>query len=65
MTILKPYLLLACAAFTVGFVGYWALGRVLAPAYGDSAPDVYRGPISTATPEAPPTDAPLVEGKRI
>src|SRR5687767_5571687 len=31
MDILKPYLLLACMAFTLGFVGYWALGRTLAP----------------------------------
>ena len=25
MSILKPFVLLACVAFTVGFVGYWAL----------------------------------------
>ena len=59
MDILKPYLLLACVAFTVGFVGYWALGRVLTPAYA-MPQETYQGPISTSTP-----DAPLAEGKRI
>lgn len=28
MDILKPYLLLASVAFTVGFTGYWAFGQV-------------------------------------
>ena len=32
MTLLKPYLLLACVAFTIGFVGYWVVGRVTVPA---------------------------------
>ena len=31
MDVLRPYLLLACVAFTIGFVGYWALGRTIAP----------------------------------
>lgn len=56
MTILKPYLLLACVAFTIGFVGYWALGRALSA--------VAETPAWTA-----PVSAPLVEdlaaGKRI
>lgn len=59
MDILKPYLLLACVAFTIGFVGYWALGRMLTPAYA-MPQDAYQGPISTSAPEAP-----LVDGKRI
>lgn len=36
MEILKPFMLLACAAFTVGFMGYWALVGVLAPAGGQA-----------------------------
>jgi hypothetical protein len=50
MDILKPYLLLACVAFTIGFVGYWAMGRALTPAY--AAPmDDYRGAIATSAPD--------------
>ena len=61
MDILKPYLLLACAAFTIGFVGYWALGRALTPAYA-AAPDgySYQGPIATSAPEPA-----LADGKHI
>lgn len=61
MDILKPYLLLACVAFTIGFVGYWALGRALAPVEM-MAQDTYsyQGPIETAAPE--PT---LADGKHI
>jgi hypothetical protein len=59
MDILKPYLLLACVAFTIGFVGYWALGRALTPAYAAAA-DEYQGPITTSAP-----DAPLAAGKHI
>jgi hypothetical protein len=32
MDILRPYLLVACVAFTVGFIGYWMIGRAIAPA---------------------------------
>ena len=59
MDILKPYLLLACVAFTIGFVGYWALGRALTPAYA-AAPAEFQGRITTSAP-----DAPLADGKRI
>ncbi|MEW5684719.1 MAG: hypothetical protein AB1942_07360 [Pseudomonadota bacterium] len=31
MEILRPFMLLACVAFTVGFVAYWALVGVLTP----------------------------------
>lgn len=58
MDILKPYLLLACVAFTIGFVGYWALGRALAPAEA-LALDGYSyqpGSISTSAPEPILTD---------
>lgn len=61
MYILKPYLLLACVAFTIGFVGYWAMGRALAPAY-DTAQDAYSQPghIEASTPEPA-----LADGKHI
>lgn len=61
MDILKPYLLLACVAFTIGFVGYWALGQALTPAYA-SMPDAYsaQGPITTSAPEPA-----LADGKHI
>lgn len=50
MDVLKPYLLLACVAFTVGFVGYWALGRVVAaPAVAAEAD--WRAPISAPAPD--------------
>lgn len=38
MSILKPFVLLACVAFTVGFVGYWALVGVTAPPAPTQAP---------------------------
>lgn len=60
MDILKPYLMLACVAFTIGFVGYWALGQALAPSYPASADAQVQGPITTSTPELP-----LADGKRI
>lgn len=31
MEIFRPFMLLACVAFTVGFVAYWALAGVVAP----------------------------------
>ena len=61
MDILKPYLLLACAAFTIGFVGYWALGRPLMPAYAATSDAyIYQGPIATSSPEPA-----LADGKHI
>ena len=60
MDILKPYLLLACVAFTIGFVGYWALGRALTPAYAATDDYTYQGPIATSAPEPA-----LADGKRI
>lgn len=61
MDILKPYLLLACVAFTIGFVGYWALGRALAPAEAMALDGYsYQGAIATSTPEPA-----LVDGKHI
>jgi hypothetical protein len=61
MDILKPYLLLACVAFTIGFVGYWALGRALTPDYATAVEAYsYQGPIATSTSEPA-----LVDGKHI
>ena len=42
--VLKPYLLLACVAFTIGFVGYWALGRAKAPPVAHADADAGGGP---------------------
>ena len=53
-------LLLACAAFTIGFVGYWGLGRALAPAYAAAPAYSDQGPITTSTP-----DPALADGKHI
>ena len=61
MDILKPYLLLACAAFTIGFVGYWALGRALTPAYA-AAPEAYSPHAAIATSAPEPA---LADGKHI
>lgn len=61
MDILKPYLLLACVAFTFGFVGYWAMARALAPSY-DTVQDSYsyEGPITTSAPEPVLADGKLI-----
>jgi hypothetical protein len=59
MDVLRPYLLLACVAFTIGFVGYWALGRttVAAPAVAEER---YDARVSTPLPDPgdwnPPRD---------
>lgn len=60
MDILKPYVMLACVAFMAGFVGYWALGHALGPAYSTAEGDSVQGPITTSTP-----DLPLADAKRI
>ena len=59
--VLKPYFLLACVAFFVGFVSYLALGSALAPAYAQTQDD-WQASITTP---AEPVDAPLARGKRI
>lgn len=59
MNALKPYMLLACVAFMVGFVGYWALGHAFLVAE-PSAGAVYEAPVS-----APLPDAGLGAGKHI
>lgn len=56
MDVLRPFLLLACVAFTVGFVGYWALVGVLTPsqepawalAPADAAPAQVAAPVEPA-----------------
>ena len=49
MDVLKPYFLLACVAFVVGFVGYWMLGQALtvSPPLGDPA---YQAPAAAPSP---------------
>ena len=56
MDILRSYLLLACTAFTIGFVGYWALGRAAVPLEAPLA-ESSQGPISTSAPDEPLADA--------
>ena len=47
LRVIRPYLLLACVAFTVGFVGYWALGRVgLSPVVAEPADAPISVPVS-------------------
>jgi len=60
MDVLKPFLLLACVAFTIGFVGYWALDRALTPVDAPLTADTAQAPITTSAP-----DTPLADGKRI
>lgn len=61
MDVLKPYLMLACVAFMVGFVGYWAIGLALAPTQAMAQDGYsYHEPIATSAPEPP-----LADGKRI
>lgn len=49
MTLLKPYMLLACVAFMTGFVGYWVLGHAFVAA-GPPAGPVYEAPVSAPAP---------------
>jgi len=47
MDVLKPYVLLACVAFMVGFLGYWMVGQAL------SGPDLWLQPGHQAPVSAP------------
>ena len=49
MDVLKPYFVLACVAFMVGFLGYWMLGQALsqAPQLGVA----YEAPASAPLPD--------------
>jgi hypothetical protein len=65
--VLKPYFLLACVAFFVGFVSYLAVGSALAPAQAQAqaqaqAKDDWQASISAP---ADPVDPPLARGKQI
>lgn len=58
--VLKPYLLLACVAFVLGFASYLAVGKIVTtPA---AIQDDWQATISAP---APAGDAPLVSGRRI
>ena len=59
--VLKPYFLLACVAFFVGFVSYLAVGSALAPAQAQVQGD-WQASISAP---ANPVDPPLARGKQI
>jgi hypothetical protein len=59
--VLKPYFLLACVAFFVGFVSYLAIGSVMTPAQAQVQDD-WQASISAP---AAPVDAPLARGKQI
>lgn len=59
--VLKPYFVLACVAFFVGFASYLAMGSLLAPAQAQ-AQDGWPSSISAP---ADPVDAPLAPSKRI
>lgn len=57
---LKPYMLLACVAFVLGFASYLAVGGMMAnPGSMDTA-----WPATISAP-APPFEAPLAAGKHI
>jgi hypothetical protein len=60
--VLKPYFLLACVAFFVGFVSYLALGSALGSAQAQVQDD-WQATISA--PADPVVDAPLARGKQI
>jgi hypothetical protein len=49
MDVIRPYLVLACLAFVVGFVGYWVVGRPLAPTA--AAQDRWEAPVSASGPD--------------
>jgi uncharacterized protein YbjT (DUF2867 family) len=49
MEVLKPYVLLACVAFMIGFAGYWLLGQALTVADAPPGP-AYEAPVSAPAP---------------
>lgn len=50
MDVLRPFFLVACVAFAVGFVGYWALGRLAAPG-AEALDDDWKASISAPVSE--------------
>lgn len=46
MQTLKPYLMLACVAFAVGFAGYLAMARLTASATAADSDVVIEAPVS-------------------
>ena len=65
MDALKPFLMLACTAFVVGFMGYLGLARLTAPA--DAPTDNYAAAAASQATSAPaiPTGDDWNLGKRI
>ncbi len=58
--VLKPYLLLACVAFVLGFASYLVVGHIMTAPSG--APEGWQANISAPAPAA---DASLAYAKRI
>lgn len=58
--VLKPYLLLACVAFVLGFASYLVVGRIMTAPTGMQ--DEWQATISAP---APAGDVPLASAKRI
>jgi hypothetical protein len=50
---LKPYLLLASAAFTLGFAGYWGLGLATADRPAIPPEQAWQAPASAPAPDTP------------
>jgi hypothetical protein len=50
MDALKPYLVLACVAFALGFMGYLMLGQALTAAPDLLAAPAYDAPVAAAAP---------------
>lgn len=65
MTILKPFILVGCVAFTTGLVGYWAWQRLATASAPAVAAAQSTGPAEASTPAPAPADDLLPSGKRI
>lgn len=52
MQTLKPFLMLACVAFAVGFAGYLAVARLTAASAEALEPNAVQAPISDPAPES-------------
>ena len=51
MNVLKPFLMLACAAFVTGFMGYLALSRMTAPSAAQTASESWSSTVSAPAPD--------------
>jgi hypothetical protein len=53
LTVLRPYLLLASVAFTLGFIGYWSLGQTTAVSTSLPPAEAWQEPASAPAPDTP------------